>query len=71
MKPTKKTIWQRYKEWVKKVFPGKNPKAIEKWDFIMVFEERYKDEIEAYFQRYINFSTPGNNFKIISHEKQE
>jgi hypothetical protein len=67
----KKTIWQTYKEWVKQTFPGKPPKVIERWDFIMVFEVRYRDEIEAFFQKYINVKVPGNDFKVIVNEKEE
>jgi len=36
------TLWKRYKEWMKKIFPGKPPQTIEKWDFIMVFQDRYE-----------------------------
>lgn len=71
MPKEKKSIWQRYKEWIKKAFPGKDTTPIERWDFIMTFEERYKDQIEAYFQRYIDFKEAGNDFKIINNEKEE
>ena len=38
-----KPLWDQYKEWSKKAFPGKPRKIIEDWDFIMIFEERYKE----------------------------
>ena len=39
----KTSFWQNYKQWIKEAFPGKPRQAIEDWDFIMVFEERYED----------------------------
>lgn len=39
--------------WVKTKFPPKPKKEIENWDFIMVFEERYRDELEKYFEKYV------------------
>lgn len=38
-------LWQNYKSFVESKFPGKPKRAIEDWDFIMVFEQRYRDEI--------------------------
>lgn len=38
-----KPIWESYKDLIKKWFPGKPKKVIERWDFIMVFEERYRE----------------------------
>ena len=51
---SEQTWMQKYKKWIKRTFPGKTAKEIEKWDFIMVFEERYKDEMEAYFHKYMD-----------------
>jgi beta-xylosidase len=65
------TVWDKYKKWIKKVFPGKPPKIIEKWDFIMVFENRYKDEMRAYFERYLTEGQPENGFIIVDNEKEE
>ncbi|MCB0369490.1 MAG: hypothetical protein KDD45_08580 [Bdellovibrionales bacterium] len=37
----------------------------------MVFEERYKDEIEAYFTKYLTSELTKTSFKLIDNEKEE
>lgn len=68
---SRKTLVDKYKDWISKTFPGKTPKQLEDWDFIMVFEERYRDEMEAYFVKYMNSVSKGTQFKVIDHEKDE
>jgi hypothetical protein len=53
-------------------FPPKPKKQIEDWDFIMVFEERYRDEMDRYFERYVDkYPAEGNRYQILSNEKEE
>jgi hypothetical protein len=73
MAPSTRVLWNRYTSWAQSYFPGKPKKAIEDWDFIMVFEHRYREEVETYFEKYLSLDSDGkgNRFKLIDHEKEE
>ncbi len=53
---------------MKEKFPPKRKKDIEDWDFIMVFEERYRDEIDKYFEKYVEKmkDEEGNSYRIMN-----
>lgn len=55
---------------LRKRFPAKNKKQIEEWDFILVFEERYRDEIDKYFEKYVTkYNQEANRYCILNNEK--
>lgn len=58
------------KSYLTKKFPPKPPKQIEEWDFILVFEERYREEIDRYFEKYVTkYDKEGNRYRILNNEK--
>jgi hypothetical protein len=58
------------KSYLTKRFPPKHKKQIEEWDFILAFEERYREEIDRYFEKYVGkYGKEGNRYRILNNEK--